>query len=647
MSSNKSLVLFFVAASVFAQNATQAGRFFVEHPTLLNLGFEWSITGDANRNAAVTVEYRAVGESNWRKALPMVRIGGENVYRRVEHLDYTVPDGFAGSILNLRPGTEYECRFALTDPDGATGETTHTVRVKTRSEPMAYEGGRKLHVYPPDYQGTKQEPNFTSILQAYYGAGLGDWSVVWERRAQPGDTILVHAGLYKPDRLNYVDPMMAPFDGLQSLTLKGTPDKPITIKAAGDGEVIFDGAGNHRLFDVMASKYHIFENLTFRNTDIAIFAGQKEVLGAVGLAVKNCRFENVGFGVWTENADSADFYIADNLFLGRDDRFRLVGWGGGRWASPGPYGSHLLTSYYAIKVYGPGHVIAHNAIAYFHDAIGISTYGTPEKDPERRASSIDIYNNDMHMSNDDFIETDGGVHNIRVFYNRGVNAAQGGLSSQPVFGGPVYFYRNIMYNIPSGVAFKFSAKPAGLFVFHNTVIVEQTVRDPYSNVHWRNNLFLGRDTPDRGIMAFANATDTYSADYDGYRPNRGAAAQFTWLGPPKGQRWYEPAKENWKTYPSLAAFREATGQEAHGIEVDFDIFERMTPPDYTKRHAVYHSMDLNFRLRKDSKAVDAGVVIPTINEDFAGKEPDLGALEVGKPEPKWGPRWITWAPFYR
>ena len=131
--------------------------------------------------------------------------------------------------------------------------------------------------------------------------------------------------------------------------------------------MIFDGAGNHRLFDVMASQYHIFDGLTIRNTDVGIFAGQKEVLGAVGLTVKNCRFENVGFGVWTEYAGSSDFYIADNLFLGRDDRFRLIGWTGPMWASAGPYGSHLLTSYYAIKVYGPGHVIAHNAIAYFHD----------------------------------------------------------------------------------------------------------------------------------------------------------------------------------------------------------------------------------------------------------------------------------------
>ena len=88
------------AGAAYAQNGTLAGKFTVEHPTLLNLGFEWAITGDANRNATVTVDYRAVGESAWKTALPLLRIGGENVYRRRENLDYTVPDGFAGSILN-------------------------------------------------------------------------------------------------------------------------------------------------------------------------------------------------------------------------------------------------------------------------------------------------------------------------------------------------------------------------------------------------------------------------------------------------------------------------------------------------------------------------------------------------------------------
>jgi hypothetical protein len=639
--------------SLSAEDATRAGRFHVQRPTLLNLGFEWEISGDENRNASVEVQFRKVGEAEWRTGLPLARIGGEQVFRHREHLDYTVPDGFAGSILNLEPGTEYECRFEMTDPDGVSGESVQQVVVKTRSEPQPYEGGRVLHVYPPDYEGPREEPSFTGILQAYYGAGLGDWSVVWERRAQPGDTLLVHAGLYRAEPLNYVDPQATPFDGMMSLTLKGTAEKPITIKSAGDGEVIFDGAGNHRLFDVMASHHHIFDGLTFRNTDVAIFAGQKEVTGAVALAVKNCRFENVGFGVWSEYAGSSDFYIADNLLLGRDDRFRLIGWGGRQRTPGGPswpepkYGSHPLTSYYAIKVYGPGHVIAHNAIAYFHDGIGISTYGTPESDPDRRASSIDIYNNDIHMANDDFIETDGGVHNVRVFNNRGVNAAHGGYSAQPVFGGPVYFIRNLSYHVPSGVAFKFSAKAAGLYVYHNTIIGENLIRDPASNMHFRNNLYLSGDTPNRGILRLANATENHSSDYNGYRPNRGVEDQFQILAPRPGQRLYQPSPEDWMTFSSLAQLQAATGLEKNSLEVDFDIFADLAPPDPANRYAVYHSMDLNFQLHPEGKAVDAGVVIPTVNENFTGEAPDLGALEVGQPAPHYGPRWLDWKPFYR
>lgn len=642
------LLVLLPALAAYAQDATRAGQFTVEHPTLRNLGFEWAISGDANRNAAVKVDFRAVGSSDWREALPLVRMGGERVFRKREHLDYTVPDGFAGSILNVEPDTEFECRFVLSDPDGVTGVAEHLVKVRTRAEPLPYASGEIRHVYAPDYEGEKLEPHFTSLLQAYYGAGLGDWNVVWERPVQPGDTIVVHAGLYRNDRLNYVDPMMTPFDGTNWLTIKATLEKPITIRAAGDGEVVFDGAGNHRLFDVSASAHHIFDGITFRNTDIAIFAGFKGVTGAVGLAVKNCRFEDIGFGVWTEYAGSSDFYIADNVFLGRfEQRNLLVGWTGPLWRSAGPYGSHEVRSYYAVKVYGPGHVIAHNAVAYFHDGIGISTYGTPESDPHRRASSIDIYNNDIHMSGDDFIETDGGVHNIRVFNNRGVNAAHGGYSSQPVFGGPAYFIRNLLYHVPSGVAFKFSSKAAGLFAFHNTIIGEQVAGDPTSNMHYRNNLFMGRDTPDRGVMRWSNGTSAYSSDYNGFRPNKGVTEQYRWLAPRVGSTNYEPAPDDWRSFETLDSFRAATGQEQHGLEVDFDIFKKMTPPDPSKRHAVYHAKDLDFSLVADGAAVDAGTVIPTVNEDFEGNAPDLGALEVGRPQPHYGPRWLKDGTFYR
>src|SRR5687768_8098370 len=289
----------------------------------------------------------------------------------------------------------------------------------------------------------------------------------------------------------------------------------------------------------MATHHHIFEGLTFRNTEVALFAGEKEVMGAVALTVRNCRFEDVGAGVWTENADSRDFFISDNLFLGREDQMRMIGWNQAGSRAAGIYPSHQLRSFFAVKVYGPGHIIAHNSIAYFHDGISIATYGPPDTDPERRASAIDIYNNDIHLSNDDFIEADGGVHNVRVFQNRGVNAAHNGYSAQPSFGGPIYYYRNVLYHVPGG-AFKFSSVPAGLIVYHNTLIGEQTAGSPYSNAHFRNNLFIGRDAPDRGIMMWANATGDYSSDYNGFRPNRNVRQQYSWAAPAAGKTAYEP-----------------------------------------------------------------------------------------------------------
>jgi hypothetical protein len=36
--------------------------------------------------------------------------------------------------------------------------------------------------------------------------------------------------------------------------------------------------------------------------------------------------------------------------------------------------------------------------------------------------------------------------------------------------------------------------------------------------------------------------------------------------------------------------------------------------------------------------VDAGVTLPSINDGFSGRAPDLGAFEVDRPIPHYGPR---------
>src|SRR5687767_12246976 len=206
MHSRHFLLPLLCAFRLAAVDTVTAGKFVVERPTLICLGFEWQISGDENRNSVVEVGYRKTGESSWKQGMPLLRLGGERVFRPDLGLDYTVPHMFAGSILDLEPDTEYETRFQMRDPDGVTGEPIHAVKVRTRGEPKAAPGGRVLHVYPPAWRGEKQQPAFTGLKSAYYGSGRGDWSVVSERTVGPGDVILVHAGLYKSDRLNYSDP---------------------------------------------------------------------------------------------------------------------------------------------------------------------------------------------------------------------------------------------------------------------------------------------------------------------------------------------------------------------------------------------------------------------------------------------------------
>ena len=447
-------------ATAIPGTRVKPGEFVVEPPTLINLGFEWYVEGDDNRNATVDVQYRKKGEAAWRKGLPLLRI--KNEVSRVRHggvnstvgeWRYVAPNMFAGSIFDLAPDTEYDCMFTMSDPDGIIGAgAVRTVTVRTRPEPKPYAGGHVFHVYPFGYKGPKTEPAFTGILDAYYtGYGHYDWNKASAPRVVPGDTILVHAGVYKDDRFRYLSARGygTPFDGTYYLTVSGTPEKPIAIKAAGDGEVIFDGGGCHNLFNVMGAGYNYFEGLTIRNTDVAFWAGIKNVAGSSGLTVKRCRFENVGAGVWTEYSGSKNFYIADNVMIGRENPDYLMGWTRSPWDKL-PGFPATIDSYFGVKVYGSGHVVCHNYVTRFHDGIDFDTYGLPDGYPDtprdRMPVSNDFYNNDVTHVGDNCFEADGSLHNMRVMRNRCMNSTQQATSNQPTFAGPTYHIRNIAYN---------------------------------------------------------------------------------------------------------------------------------------------------------------------------------------------------------
>jgi hypothetical protein len=578
-----------------------------------------------------------------------------------------VPNMFAGSLLDLEPGTEYEVRLVLTDPDGVAGpaaQATRVVTVRTRPEPMPAAGGAVYHVYPTKWQGPKIEPAFEGIMCAYnYYCGAGDTAPGGRPRVKPGDTVLVHAGIYAYHYEFYGNNTQVnattTFEGTYYLTADGTAEKPIVIKAAGDGEVVIDGRGNFNLFNTKAADYTYFEGITFRNTQIAIWAGTQFIAGASGLTVKRCRFEDVGMGVFANFAGSTDFYIADSVFLGRNDPRHLTGWTGPFWAQfehvEGQEYPPVMKSYTAIRLYGAGHVVAHNYVADFHDGIDTEMYGMPDgshpidgpaypprQSWDRRPVAIDIYNNYITNAHDNSIEMDGSMHNIRVMRNMLINSASHPMSTQPSIGGPIYFIRNIVYHAPGGSTRATAGSPG--VVYYNNTVTTETSAGSTANVHWRNNLMLGQNAAP-AVFSVNTATSYSSSDYNGFRPNPGTES-FQWSSPPAGAQAVRldpiaATKLEARKFATLEAYAQATGQDQHSVLVDYDIFvkvPRLDAKDLATVQRLYTAEDLDFGLKPGSAAVDRGVVLPNVTDGFTGAAPDLGALEFGKPTPVYGPR---------
>ena len=200
---------------------------------------------------------------------------------------------------------------------------------------------------------------------------------------------------------------------------------------------------------------------------------------------------------------------------------------------------------------------------------------------------------------------------------------------------------------------KFTASSSGIVVYHNTLIAPvKPMLLAASNVHYRNNLILGKSET---LETFAVETNTNysSSDYNGFRPNEGAEFSFEWSTPPFATRANFPGEAGklpvqqqarleaetrvTRKFKTLKEYSEATGQDRHSLLVDYDVFVHVTPPGPDPR-TLYQPSDFDFQLRPGSIAVDAGVRIPGVNDDFTGRAPDLGAYEIGRPLPHYGPR---------
>ena len=128
--------------------------------------------------------------------------------------------------------------------------------------------------------------------------------------ARTGDTIVVHAGLYR-------EPLVV-------------VDKRLTI--LGDGEAVLDGEGKHALMLVTADDVTI-RGLVLRNVGTSFVEDRAaiRVTGAHGCAIEHNRLENTFFGIYLANV--TDCRIADNVLHATGSRETETGNGIHLWTS--------------------------------------------------------------------------------------------------------------------------------------------------------------------------------------------------------------------------------------------------------------------------------------------------------------------------
>jgi hypothetical protein len=560
--------------SLPAANASKpVGEPHLERPTLYSLGVYWIVQGDDNQNALIQLQYRRAGSSSWRPGAPLRRVerGAHLMGKYGSRLD--VPgDGwlFAGSVLLLEPSTAYELKLALSDPDG--GSASRIARMQTRSEPILSPQVRQRYVVPGKGggSGTAHDP-----FQGLQSAG---------KAAAPGDIFLLGDGVY---------------EGTWSINRSGRPGLPIVWR--GRGKAIIDGQGTESQRPgqaIAASGSHDvwLEDLTIRNATYGVVFHDSE-----RIIVRRCHIHHVDYGLAATrdtNASMNDHFIADNLIEGPSTWPRKKG----------------IEDARGIQISGQGHVVCYNRIRGFADAI--DTFPSP------RCAAIDVHHNDLSELTDDGIEMDYSERNTRCFHNRLTNVFQG-ISMQPVYGGPVYVFRNVMYNVVAE-PFKLHNSPSGCIIVHNTSVKKGIpsqlyTSEPVRHCVSRNNLYVG--TPGRYGMEFTAPMTDCDFDYDGF-----AGGPFELL-----LRW------NGTRYASLDEVKRRAPVLRHAALLDASSLFAISvlPPQDSART---YSGPLDLRLSPRSRAVDAGQALPGLNNGYRGSRPDLGAYELGDELPHYGPR---------
>ena len=593
---------------------------------------------DPDGDVIANLEYRLAGDTSYRPGFPLARVAGAR---------------FVGSIFWLEPGSAYQVRVSFADPDSdpldgviltgsastraeiAIPPASHTYYASptgsgtacSLAAPCSLEEGLS-QVQPGEevalrggtyYQGDLSTPRSgvagapivirshtgeTAILDGADPAGFA-WTSqgngIYHTILSVGDTFLVLANSERLLPYRSLADLQSLSWGVPGFYVDGVD---LYVHLAGDADPNSAAMVVSRFSNsfTVEQDYIYFLDLTFRHYGVGDCCPKALYFyNASDNLVQGCTFamNNLGIGI---KYDSHRNVIQDNLFY---DALFAWPWDA-FYAGEVPYGGGGIRFYSPAN--GRGTVIRRNTFHDFFDGFGACPESTSVVTNE-----TDVYNNLVYNSGDDGMETDGRCSNVRIWGNTFHDVLMG-ISLAPVYDGPVYAIRNLIYrtgagnNDYSGSAFKFNSgydQSGPMYLFHNTG--DAALSDPLSSgldikspgswtlITARNNIWSGTEF----ALSNANPDQPLDLDYDNLYTTQ--PGELAW--------WSDLPDRHLNT---LAELQTATGQELHGMN-DLPGFADAASGDYA--------------LADSSPLIDAGLVIPGINDDFVGAAPDVGAIE--------------------
>lgn len=584
---------------------------------------------DPDGDAVAILEYRT-SDQPYRQGFPPTRVS----------------DRFIGSLFWLTPGTEYDVRVTMTDPDGDPIDgTVLQANGSTRAEISIPSPNNQIYVSPSgggDCSLASPCSLATGIGQAFPGdavillggtyylggissvrSGTATDPIVW--RAYSGETPILDGA--DPATFvweHYTDVVFSttvnvgnthfvmadgkrlfPYDDLTDLENLSRDNTPGFFTSGTTLYVHLENGKNPQNADMVISReneaFHITHDyiyildLTLCHYGQGSYAKAIYLNGASNTLVQACTFEDNDLGVGIKRA-AWENVIQDCTFSDT-----ISNWPWSDIKDVGGLEDGGIQFYEPVD--GRGNIIRRNTFHDDFDGFGICPNSTAMVTNE-----TDVYDNTIYNMGDDGVEADGRCSNVRIWGNTFYDVLMG-ISLAPVYDGPVYAIRNVIHRTGvgnhsyTGSPFKFNSgysTSGPMYLFHNTADAYYPgnnglyIKSPgtWDFIHARNNIWSGTNY----AIDNYNTSQPVDMDYDNLYN-----ADITDL-----VRWDSTR------YATLASFSAATGQESHGLNLN---------PDFV------NPGNMDYRLRPGSPMIDAGGFIPGINDQFFGTAPDLGAFE--------------------